>query len=69
MLSRLCRAFRRRRDEADMTPEKTLAQAVAARQHEEAKHPEAEAATARLDRLEQENDLAARFRKAFGGRP
>jgi hypothetical protein len=49
-----------------MTAEKALAEAVAARQREEAKHPEAQAAQARLDRLEQENDIAARFRNAFG---
>ena len=51
-----------------MTPEASLAAAEAARRTEERKHDKAHAASVRLTRLEEENDLAYRFRQAFSGR-
>ena len=61
--------FRRRRSKnGQMTPQASLAAASAARRTEERLHDKAHAASVRLTRLEEENDLAYRFRQAFSGR-
>lgn len=60
--------LRKCRKNGRMTPQASLAAAEAARRTEERKHGKARAATDRLARLEQENDLAYRFRQAFNGR-
>lgn len=56
---------KRRRKNGHMSPDASLAQAEAARRAQESKHERAQAATARLDRLAEENDIAARFREAL----
>lgn len=61
--------FRRhhRRKDGRMSPEASLAEAEAARRVQERKHAEERPVKARLDRLIEENDLAARFREALPG--
>ena len=60
--------FRRHhRKTGRMTPEASLAEAEAARRVQERKHEEERQVKARLDRLIEENDLAARFREALPG--
>jgi len=58
---------RRRRRNGRMSPEASLAQAEAARRSQERKHQAEQPVKLRLDRLIEENDLAAAFREAFGG--
>lgn len=66
---RLPRKLRRRRENGGrMTAQASLAEAEATRRREERKKADAERATDKLRRLEQENDLAFRFRQAFSGR-
>jgi uncharacterized membrane protein len=48
-----------------MTPEASLAEAEAARRIQERKHAAEQPVKDRLDRIREENDLAARFREAF----
>ena len=60
--------FRRRhRKNGHMSPEASLAQAEAARRVQERKHQAEQPVTARLERLIEENNLAARFREALPG--
>jgi hypothetical protein len=48
-----------------MSPEASLAEAEAARRIQERKHAAEQPVQARLQRIAEENDLAARFREAF----
>lgn len=59
--------FRRRsrRKNGHMSPEASLAAAEAARRTEERKQEAEQPVTARLDRAIEENDLAARLRRAL----
>ena len=62
--------FRRRhhkKKNGHMGPEASLAQAEAARRAQEQKHDKAQMVTVRIERLIEENDLAARFRRALPG--
>src|SRR5512135_872254 len=58
--------FRRHRSRnGRITPEASLAEAQAARRQEERKHDAEKPVKARLDKIIEENDLAARFREAL----
>ena len=62
--------FRRRhrnKKNGHMSPEASLAEAEAARRAQERKHDQAQMVTVRIERLIEENDLAARFRRALPG--
>jgi hypothetical protein len=60
--------FRRRRARnGRMTPEASLAEAEAALRQQRRKLATEQPVHRTLDRLERENDLAAKFREAFGG--